>query len=500
MIAMCTLLWLAPAPAGPVAPEPTTEAPVIETRDAPEYEDPVAKALAVVPGGLTAEDAARRAGRVAPTVEVKRADVDSAQARFDQVVAASVPSLGVGGSYTRLSPLTINFGSGALVGAQNPGTLGVGACPEGGGQCVVDSQGVPVGAAAFKIPVFLNQWSATAGLVVPISDYALRVVRGLDAAKQNRKAAQLLEQAERLKVETDARLAYYEWVRSAAVLAVAEDAREQSEANAKDARASFSAGVLARADLLRVETLAANAENAVLQAKAYLEYYDAALATIMGLEKGGFRIGEDVLAETKRTDFGEVDDLVDQSFRTRIEVRALKQSDEALANATKAERSGYYPRLDLFGDAVYANPNPRIFPATQRWRGTWAVGARISYNIGAPLLARARVKELKAQRRGLTAQLESLRRALKLEVTAAYLARERAYSALGAAHKARESSEAAYRATSALFRVGKATATELVVAEAGRVNARLEDVNARVDLRVAETRLRYALGLTPPAR
>ncbi len=501
MIAMWTLLWLAPAPAGPVAPEPTTtEPPVIETRDAPEFEDPVATALAVVPGGLTAEQAAARAGKAAPTVESKLADVDIAKARFDQVVAASLPSLGVSGSYTRLSPLTIRFGSGALVGAANPGPLGVGPCPEGTGQCVVDSQGTPVGAAAFNIPVFLNQWNAQAALVVPISDYALRVVRGLDAAKQNRKAAELLARAERLKVETDARLAYYDWVRAAATLAVAKDALEQSTATAKDARASFSAGVLARADLLRIETLVANAENAVLQATAYLEYYEAALATIMGTDEAGFSIGEDVLAEPKHTDYGEVAEMVDEAMRNRLEVKALVQSDEALANATKAERSGYYPRFDLFGDATYANPNQRIFPPQQKWRGTWAVGARISYNIGAPFFARARVKELKAQRRGLGGQLESLRRGLKLEVTGAHLARERAFSALGAARKARESSEAAYRATTALFRVGKATATELVVAEAGRVNARLEDVSARVDLRVAETRLRYAMGIMPPAR
>ncbi|HET6585691.1 MAG TPA: TolC family protein [Nannocystaceae bacterium] len=501
MFAMLTLLWLAPAPVGPVAPAPTTEPPPeFETRDAPEYEDPVAKALAVVPGGLTAEQAAVRAGRTAPSVESKLADADVAQARVDQTTYAAIPTLNATASYTRLSPLTINFGSGALVGAMNAGPLGIGACPGGTGQCVVDAMGVPVGAASFKIPVFLNQWSLGASLIVPISDYALRVTRGLQAARQNKKSAELLVEAERLKVETDARLAYYQWVRAIASVAVAEDALVRAQARVTDAKASFNAGVLAKADLLRIETLVANAENTVLQAKAMLQYSEAALETAMGEEGKSYRIGEDVLGDVSPGERGDVDDHVDEATRNRYEMKALGQSTQALRNAAKAERSGYFPRFDLFGDAVYANPNQRIFPQQQKWRGTWAVGARISYSINGPLVARGRVKELKAQRRNVDAQIETLRRALKLEVTSAYFDRERAFAALGAARKAREASEESYRATSALFRVGKATATELVVAEADRVNARLQDVNARVDLRVAETRLRYATGNMPRAR
>jgi outer membrane protein len=325
-------------------------------------------------------------------------------------------------------------------------------------------------------------------------------VRGLKAARQNRKAAELLTHAERLKVETDARLAYYQWVRGVASLAVAEDALVRAQARAREAEASFAAGALAKADVLRIDTLVANAENAVLQAKALLEFSEESLAVQMGDASGNYRIGEDVLAEVSRTDVGEIQALVERSVRERVEMRALTLSNEALRNAVRAERSAYFPRFDLFGDAVYANPNQRIFPPQQKWRGTWAVGARLTYSINAPLVTRARVKELKAQRRGVDAQVESLRRALKLEVTSAYLDRERAFGALAAAKKAKESSEEAYRATSALFRVGKATATELVVAEADRVNARLMDVNARVDLRVAQTRLRYATGDMPLAR
>jgi len=504
MFVLLSLVWLAPAPVESLpAPAPTAapvDTPELEEREAPEYEDPVDRALQVVPGGLTAEQAAARAGAVAPSVDVKQADVDIAKASVDRAVYSAVPTLNLSASYTRLSPLTIRFGSGALVGAANPGLLGVGACPGGEGQCIVDSTGAPVGAASFRIPVFLNQWSTNAQLTVPISDYALRLAKGLSAAKLSRKAAENLAAAERLKVEADARLAYYQWVRSVASLAVAEDAVARAEQRATDARAQFDAGAIARADVLRIETLVANAQNAVLQAKAMLEFSATTLATQMGEDTAKYQVGEDVLADRPRADLGEVDALVDEAKHKRLELKAIGQSARSLRDGAKAERSGYFPRLDAFGEAVYANPNQRIFPAQNKWRGTWAVGVRITYSINNPLITSARVRELKAQQRSIAAQVEQLERGLRLEVTSAYLDLQRAESALSAAKKGKEASEAAYVATSALFRVGKATATELVVAEADRVNARLQDVNARVDLRVAETRLRFATGNMPRAR
>jgi hypothetical protein len=47
-----------------------------------------------------------------------------------------------------------------------------------------------------------------------------------------------------------------------------------------------------------------------------------------------------------------------------------------LREQAKVARAGYYPRLDVFADAIYANPNPRVFLPESKFRATWDVGCR----------------------------------------------------------------------------------------------------------------------------
>jgi outer membrane protein TolC len=209
---------------------------------------------------------------------------------------------------------------------------------------------------------------------------------------------------------------------------------------------------------------------------------------------GPYEIGEDLLA-VRSDPFGtELDALVTEAERSRPELQVLGKNTEALRKGVKAERAGYYPRLDAFGDALYANPNPRFFPPTDAFNGTWQVGARISYSIHGAIQTRQRIKELKAQERSLSAQLEGLRRGVEMEVAQAWAELRNARAGIELARIAREASEAAYKATVAQFRAGKATVTDLITAQGEQVSAQLQFVNAHIDTRVAETKLRYAAG------
>jgi hypothetical protein len=39
------------------------------------------------------------------------------------------------------------------------------------------------------------------------------------------------------------------------------------------------------------------------------------------------------------------------------------------------------PRVDVFAEALLANPNPRFVPQTERFDVTWAVGAQASWQL-----------------------------------------------------------------------------------------------------------------------
>lgn len=478
----------APAPAA--APQPPASAEV----DAAPKVDEAAAVLAPAPGGLTADTFAERTVASSHTVRAKLAELDASRARLNETTAQFFPRLTGKASYTRLSKVESGLG-GALVGAQNPGPLGVGPCPGNpAAQCVLDSGGVPVGAASFSFPSLQNMYALSASLTVPISDYVLRLSNASAGASANRRAAELAVKAEKLKVRSDAQALYYDWLRAKARVAVAEKSLERTRARVKDAKPAYQLGVITKADLMRLEALAVSTEQVALEAKTFRDLAERQMAILMGDKKTKtFQVGEDVNAP-RRPIPGELDDLTDEALSKRLELRALTEASRATRLAAKALKVGAYPRLDAFGDVTYANPNQRFFPLEAKWRASWSIGAQLSYSMNAALHARAEVRSYKADKRELYAQAEALRRGIAMEVTQAYLARNKAIADIQLSARYLQAAVEAYRVASELFAAGSATTNDIIDAEADQLTAILRIVNSRIDLRAANTRLAYATG------
>ncbi len=488
---LLTLSCLAPVPSpATIQLQPEAEAQPEDRIEAGRLEP-----IPVSSGGLTADEVATKAVAAAPSIEGKRADVDLAESRVSGVVNSFVPQVTLSASYTRLSDVNVQFGSGALVGAANAGLLGVGMCPDGsGGQCVVDSAGAPVGAAAFDIPQVLNQFSLQAKVSVPISDYVLRTYRGLKAAKRSKRAAEVTTEAEARRVAVDARIAYYDWVRTKAQVVATEETIRSANARLGDVKLSFGAGLRTEADVKRIEALVANATSANLQARGFEELSREQLSMLMNEPVKPWAVGEDVMSSDGEPIKPELEAAVAEALRNRPELEALDLNDKAIADGMKTEKAGYYPSLSAFGEATYANPNQRYFPLVAEWNPTWSVGLQLVYTINGPLTARQSIRELQGQRRSLNAQEESLRRGIRMEVSQAYIDHKTARGRLKLSEVSSEASDAAYEAVAIQFAEGKATATDVIEAEGQRLDSFLQAYNARIDLRVAETKLEYAMG------
>lgn len=491
MVLTANLAAAQPAPAPGPAPAPAL--PGTELRDVPK-EDDAEQALAPTPGGLTAATVARRTISNSHTVKARMAEVDAARAKVDQTTYQFLPKLTLRAVYTRLSPVSSGLGSGALVGAANPGPLGVGPCPTGVGQCVLDSQGQPVGAAAFAFETIEDNYALSATLNVPISDYVLRLSNAAAGASASRRAAELQVKAEKLKVKTDAQALYYDWLRARARVAIAEKSLERTRARVKDATPAYELGAITKADLMRLESLAANTEQIVVEASTYRDLTERQLAIVMGIKTPkAFTVGEDVsLAPAKLG--GSLDTLTHEAVSHRTEIRALSETERALRLGSKALDAGKWPRLDAFGEAVYANPNQRYFPSRREWNATWSVGLAATWTVGDTFVNSAAANEVEANARSLASQRAALADGIRQEVAAFYLGRERATGALKAARRSVAASEEAYRVAVDLYRVGKTTTTELIDAETDLLSARLNEINARIELRISEVRLRHAVG------
>ncbi len=444
-------------------------------------------------GGLTAEDTVRRALGASASVQEKQAEIDAANARIRQTIIQFVPKLSLKASYMRMSDIDSELG-GAIVGAQNEGPLRAEPCDDG--TCVVDSAGQPVGAASFSFPMPQDNFALSANLAIPLSDYLFRLSDASSGARASKEAARFALTAAESKVRTDARVLYYNWLRAHAQRFIATKAVERTHARLQDARAAYSVGKLANADVMRIEALVANSEASLSQAEAMRALIGAQLAIIMRDKKGGeYTVGSTLpVLDSDELPPAGVRKLTDEALAHRLELRSIDAAVKAIDHGKDAVVAGGYPRVDAVGEILYANPNQRFFPPESEWNASWAVGVVASWNVDAPFAGSAQAAELEAQAAGVRAQRANLEAAIVNEVVSAQLDVVKARALLKAGETSVRAFDEAYRVATDLFRVGRGTTSDLVDAETDLLSAKLAIVNARIDLTIAVTRLEYALG------
>lgn len=471
------------------------------------YEDVVLASLAPVPGGLTADQAAARAVSTSPDLAARRAEIDLAQASQDRTLSRFLPRVTLSARATYTNAIDFNFGGGALsVGALNPGALVVGACPDGSGNnCVVDSAGDPVAAfeqQPFNIP--RSNFSLVADASVPLSDYLLSLPAAQHASRSDLHAAELRRDGSRDDVSLQARVAFYNWLRARAQLAVAQQTLASALSRLADAKVGLANGTLARPDVLQFESLEASSRIAVVNARSGLEQARVNLATIMGTGDTHFAVGEDVRAPLADGEAMSLEKLEQHARTHRPEILALDESARSARESAKGAAAALYPRLDGIANITDANPNPQFFPPERAWNTSWYIGLNLSWGLDRFFEARAQKNELEANARRFDAQRAGLVRSVTLQVSSAWQAWRRAANAAVLGQKDLEAAEAAYSQRVALYQEGEATTSEVLDAEVQRFNATLRVIDARIDARIARARLARAAAtdraiLGPPA-
>ncbi len=426
-------------------------------------------------GGLTADEVAARAQETSFDAGARRQALAVAEARLEQAKVAYYPKLTLTGSYTRLSPQpAFNFSFGST------------------------SPGTPGAPAPFVIP--LDRYLLQATLSVPVTEYVLRHSQTYAAETRRQLAAQLDGRAARLKAANDGKVAYYSWLRAKGQLVIAERALDQSKAHLEDARHAFEVGTTSKADVLRVESQVASAELVVAQARNLASLTEEQIRTAMHDASGRrYEVGEDLRIDPPP--MAGLDDLAvlrAEALDRRLEVRALDETAWSLREQAKVARAGYYPRLDVFGDAILGNPNPLIFIPEAKFRAAWDVGVRLVWTPNDTFTASGVSAETEARAAQTEMQKEALRDAVKLEVVQAYNALREAEVAMQTTKRGLASAEEGYRVRRELFQNGRATSVELTDSEVELFRASLEAVNARANFRSARASLLHAVGRDIP--
>jgi outer membrane protein len=412
-----------------------------------------------VQGGLTADAAAARAGKVSPTVKRRLAEVEAAIAEVETAELARVPQVSATATYTRLSE--------------------------------VDAPMFP--GFTFEYPV--NSYAAQGQIGVPLSDYLFTFPKVIAAARLGAEAVRTNAKASVVDAGQEARLAYYEWLRARLQVIVAERQHAQVQTVLRQMRALADAQRVNRADLMRVESQEASAEHAVNQLRNLSVLREEQLRLLIGAgSEEQLALGEDPRAETKAPAASPLDDLLKEATSKRLEFRAIDLGIAAREKQRDAQLSNKIPRLTAFAVGDYARPNQRQFPQRDQFDFTWQAGLQLSWTLNDALIARKTEQRITAEANQLRADRENLLLGTRIEVLAAQQAVQLAQISLATTQKGLAAAEEGYRVRRELLNADRATAVELVDAETDLTRARIAALNARVDLRVALAQLAHALG------
>ena len=459
------------------------------------------------PGGLTADRVARRAIASSLAVRAAHSNVDAAAAGRNEAAVAMIPQISVSARYSRLSEITppsLNFSS--LIPTfpfcvDGNGGLSVGLPSGSTVLCPGSTRPLPSSSSSsssgFSFPVILNNYALNATITVPLTDLPFRLARVYEGAGLTEQARRLDEQSARAQAGTDARIAFYEYLRAEGQLLAAQQGLETAQRHQEDLRRFVEAGTMARVDLLRVEAQAAEAERLVIGAQSALSLAETQLRQRMHAPASEqFVLGEAIDGE--EAGFVAVHTLIDRALASRPELQSLERQAGAIRESTSATRAAMYPTVFGQFSVDAQNPNSRFFPASQEWNTTWTATVQAQWSPTSALVANAQVNRLTAQRQALLAQLDAVREGTEIEVRAAYISGTTSAAAIASARRQVIAAEESYRVRRERFQAGSAVSSDLTDAELDLLRARLALVNARVDLREAQARMHRAVGEAEP--
>jgi outer membrane protein len=310
---------------------------------------------------------------------------------------------------------------------------------------------------------------------------------GLSSANHSADASRSDAQVTAASLGEQVRTTYLRLFEALAQQGIAQTSVEQLQKQVQDADSRYRAGTITKADLLRFQTAAANAQQQFIQAQT------DALVDRQGLLTYLARNPEDASIEFVEPEDLErlaaepvhqpVDSLINQSLAQRPEVhRALAQAEAARDN-DRAQFTALLPEVSV--QASYAWTRGQLFfPENSAYVGIFVNWPFWSW--GTQFYA-ARSAERQAD--AADALSQDAQRQAAYDVSSRYVQLQAQFVAVQVAETAITSAEEAYRVTDAQVRAGIGTTTDLLDAQSALTTARLNLARARYERAVARVAL-----------
>ncbi len=387
--------------------------------------------------------------------------VNYAEARWSEVNTYRLPSLKLNASYTRLSEiepfiLTTPFGN-------------------------FDIQ-----------PSIVNNYNIKLSLQQPIFT-GFKLSSSSDIAEYSYEAQKQEYTKDEQLLIYDIKNAYWGLFKVTKVKNVVDENIGLIRAHLSDVKNFFENGISTKNDVLKVQVQLAEAQLRQIDADNGVKLAQSNLNNVIGLPLStNVEVQTDVVMEDNITP--DLDQLTQEAIENRPELKAMDFRLKAGESGVTMAESGWYPQLYLAGNYYYARPNQRIFPAEDKFNGTWDVSVGLSWDIWNWLSTSDQTKQAEAQLEQVKDGYKSLKDGISLEVTQNYLnllkAKEKVLASEQSVHQAEEN----YRVTNETFKNGLALNSDLLDAEFALLQAKTNHIQALADYELAKAGLEKSIG------
>ena len=397
---------------------------------------------------LTAEDAARIALRLQPSLGLAAANVLSAQGKKEVVRAGLLPTGTLDTGYEHLSAVS---------------------GPSGGSGFLVQPSGYTSSIAISQVIFDFN--------------HTLNTVRQADALERASRHALSVAQSDLvLTVKTD----YYTYVQNVQLVHVQEANLASDQASLALASAQEVAGIGEPATVVTAQTNVAAAALSLAQARATALNSRVTLCVQMGIDA---RTPITLAPSEEVAPAGDdVNGFVDTALKNRPEIREYRETLRAAGYEVSSARTTDAPSISFAVGADGRGNNPIGSPDVTATLGVTWIFLDLGRQQGLVHQAQADVLTAKAN-------LAIYSQSIVQDVTQAYVNLRSAEQQVQIAQSAVANGQESVRLAEGRFRAGVGLYVDIEVAQATLVTAQTQLVNAQTSVQQSRAALRHALGL-----
>jgi len=406
---------------------------------------------------VTLERAVEIGLKMHPSVLASRGTVDVNRARKGQAESAYYPQIDASAGYTRFQPSTISTGT------------------------------TTVGIRRVQESNSFEQYNTGISARQTIFDFG-KTSTNVRIQKLNIEASHSDLANTEEKVILNVKQAYYNLLRAKRTRVVAEETIKQFEQHLAQARAFYEVGTKPKFDVTKAEVDLSTARLSQISAENAVRIAWVSLNNAMGVSDAPEYVIEDNLSFEKYEI--SLTAALDNAYANRPELRSIMAKRKASEEAISLARKGYFPFLSGNADWTWAGEGGDFATGDG-----WNAGVTLSIPIFSGFLTKNQVSEAKANLVILTANEESLRQTVLLEVQQDLLNLREAEERISTAELTVRQAQENYEIANGRYAAGVGNPIEVTDAEVALANAKTSYIQALYDYKVSRASLEKAMGV-----